>query len=115
MHLWVHEECSNISGRLAADDQDYICARCLNVALPIDGIPVIMVVVLGTVVNVEAFICYLDDVHSPGGVWDCAIDARFCVFSRNFRKLIPILTTRYLLPQVWSKVYAACGVSAVLH
>ena len=37
--LWVHKKCSGIKGRLNVTP-DYVCARCLDQARPIDGIPI---------------------------------------------------------------------------
>ena len=49
---WVHKKCSCVRGRFA-EDPDYVCPRCCDQARPIDNRPVTLVVVDGTLLDVE--------------------------------------------------------------
>ena len=64
--LWVHKKCISIKGRLNLTP-DYVCPRILDQARPIDGRPITQVEVDGTLFDVEASLCYLDDMLSAGG------------------------------------------------
>ena len=68
--LSVHKKCSGIKGRLNRTP-DYVCPRCLDQACPIDGRPITQEEVDGTLLDVEASICYLGDMLSAGG--GCAL------------------------------------------
>ena len=50
-----------------------------------------------------------------GGGCDSAIAARYCVAWGKCRKLLPVLISRHLSPQVRGKVNTACVCSAMLH
>ena len=53
--------------------------------------------------DVEAAFCYLCDILYSG-----AIAARCCVAQGKFRKLLSVLTPRYLSPWICGKLYEAC-------
>ena len=53
--------------------------------------------------DVEATFCYLCDILCSG-----AIAARCCVAWGKFRKLLSVLTIRYLSPRICGKVYEVC-------
>jgi len=84
-------------------------------ARPIDGRPVTHVDVDGSLLDVEASFCYLGGMLGAGGGCGSAIAARCCVAWGEFRKLLPVLTTRHLSPKIRGKVYSACVRSAMLH
>jgi len=96
--LWVHKRCS---GRLNAR--------------PIDGRPVTQVDIDGTLLDINANLCYLSNMLSAGGDCDSVIAVRCCVAWDKFKKLLPVLTTRHLSPRVRGKVYLTCVCSAMLH
>ena len=84
--------------RVAASN--YVCHRCKGDARPINGRTVD---VSGTMLGVEAIFCYLCDILCSG-----AIAPRCCVTWGKFRKLLSVLTARYLSPRICGKVYEAC-------
>ena len=112
--LWVHKNCSGITGRLVPDP-DYVCPRCRGEARPIDGRPVTQVVVDGATLDVVPTFCYLGDMLSAGCGCDSAIAARCGVAWGKFRKLLPLLTSKHLSPKVRGKVFSTCVRSAMLH
>ena len=84
-------------------------------ARPIDGNLVTQVDVDGTTLDVEATFCYLGDMLDAGGGCVIAIATRCCMVWDKLRKLLTVLTLRYLSPKVRGKVYEACIRSAMLH
>ena len=96
----VHNQRSGITKRLAADSS-YVCHRCKGEARPINGRAVTEVDVDGTMLDVEATFCYLKDNLCSG---DSAIAGRCCVAWGKLRKLLPVLTTRYLSPRICARV-----------
>ena len=112
--FWVHKKCSDISGRLKADP-NFVCRRCRGLARPIDGrlfteIPV----GLCSLECVDEF-CYLGDMLGAGGGCENAVITRCRVAWGKFRKLLPVLTCRYLSFQIRGSVYSACVRAAMLH
>ena len=53
--------------------------------------------------------------YAPVGGCDSVIAARCYVAWENFRKLLPVLTSKHLSPRIHGKVYKACVHSDVLH
>ena len=96
---WVHKKCSGITKQLEAAS-NHVCRRCKSEARPINGRTVD---VDGTMLDVEATFCYLCDILYSG-----AIAARCFVARGKFRKLLSVLTARYLSPWICGKVYEAC-------
>ena len=90
---------ASLSKQLVAAS-NYVCRRCKGEAGPINGRTVD---VGGTMFDVEATFCYLSDILCSG-----AIAARCCVAWGKFRKLLSVLTTRYLSHRICVKVYEAC-------
>ena len=93
--LWGHKTCSGITKWLF-EDPNYICPRSKGEFWPIDGRTVTEVDVDGTMLDVEATFYYLGDMLCSGGDCDSATAARCCVAWGKFRKLLPILTTKYV-------------------
>ena len=58
--------------------------------------------VSGTMLDVEATFCYLC------GILCCGAIAASCAAWGKFRKLLSVLTARYLSPRICGKVYEAC-------
>ena len=102
----AHSACSgstrssvaSLSKQLVAAS-NYVCRRCKGEARPINT----RSVDVGTMLDAEATFCYLCDILCSG-----AIAASCCVAWGKFRKLLSVLTTRYLLPRICGKVYEAC-------
>ena len=94
-----------------------MCPRCLDQARPIDGRPITLVEVDGTLFDVEASFCYLGDILSTGGGCALAIATRCSTDWGKFRKLLPILTSKHVSPSPLTrgKVFSACIRSALLH
>ena len=105
--FWVHKKCSGIKGRLNVTP-DCLCPRCLDQAHPIDGRPITQVVVDGTLLDVEASICYLGDMLCAGGECALAIATRCSTAWGKFRKLLPILTSKHLSHLTHEKVLSDC-------
>ena len=112
--LWVHKRCSGITGRLASDPS-YVCPRCRGLSRPIDGRPTSGIDVDGELLEVVPTFAYLGDNLSAGGGCDSAIAWRCCVAWGKFRKLLPVLTSKYVSPKIRGDVYSACVCSAMLH
>ena len=104
--LWVHKRCSGITGWLV-NVCNYICPRCKSETRPIDCTLMTQVDVKGTQLDVDTF-CYLGVMLCYGGGCDSAIVTRYCVAWGKFRKLLPVLTSRHLSPNVRGKVYTGC-------
>ena len=114
--LLVDKTCSGIKGRLnVTPDYRYVCPRCLDQARPIDGRSITQVEVDGTLLDVEASFCYLGNMLSAGGGCALAIATRCSTVWGKFRKLLPILTSKHVLPLTRGKVFSACISSALLH
>ena len=64
---------------------------------------------------VEATFCYLGDMFSAGGGCDHAIAARCCAAWGEFRKLLPILTSKHISFKIRGKVFTAYVRSTMLH
>ena len=96
---WVHKKCSGITKQLVAAS-NHVCRRCKGEARPINGRTVD---VDGTMLDVGATFCYLCDI-----LYSSAIAARCCVARGKFRKLLSVLTARYLSPRICGKVYESC-------
>ena len=90
---------ASLSKQLVAAS-NYVCRRCKGEARPINGRTVD---IGGTMLDVEATFCYLCDI-----LCSSAIAATCCVASGKFRKLLSVLTARYLSPRICGKVYEAC-------
>ena len=97
--LWVHKKCIGITKQLV-EDWNYICSRCKGESWPIDGQTVTEVDVYGTMLDVEATFCYLGDMLCSCGGCDSAIAAKCRVAWGQFRKLLPVLTSRHLSPRI---------------
>ena len=92
-------QCSGITKQLVAAS-NHVCCRCKGEARPINSRTVD---VDGTMLHVEATFCYLCDILYSGG-----IAARCCVARGKLRKILSVLTARYLSPRISGKVYEAC-------
>ena len=112
--LCVHKKCSGITKWLVKDP-NYICPRCKGKSRLINGRTVTEVDVDGTMLDVEATVCYLGDMLCSGDGCDSATAARCCVAWGKFRKLLTVLTTTHLSLRICGKVYEACVCSAMLH
>ena len=94
---------------------DYRCARCLGNARPIDGRPQNEVQVGPDKLEVVASFCYLNDMLSAGG--GCEIAVTTCVKTawKEFRELLPVLTSCHHSYKTRGHVYSSCVRSAMLH
>ena len=84
--LWVHKKCSGLQ-RLTPNP-DYMCARCMGNASPIDSRPLSEFQVQPDKLEVVASFCYLVDMVSAGG--GCEITVTTCVKTawKKFRELL---------------------------
>ena len=101
---WIHKKCSGITKWMGANS-NYVCRKCKGGARPNNGRTVTEVDVDGTMLDVEATVCYLADILCSD---DSAIASRCCAAWGKLRKLLPFLTNRYLSPSICGKVYKAC-------
>ena len=67
-----------------------------------------IIVVDGTLFDVEASFCYLGNMLCAGGECALAIATRCSTAWGKFRKLLPILTSKHLLPLTHEKVFSDC-------
>ena len=113
--FWIHKKkCSSVIGRLS-DNFEYICPRCQDIAHPIDGRPINEVFVDEVNMDVVPSFCYLGDMLSAGGGCDLAVTTRCSVAWGKFRKLLPILTSKYVSLKTCGKLFSSCVRSAMLH
>ena len=110
--LWVNKTYSGITKRMV-EDPNYIYPRCTGESGPSMADP--WLDVDGTMVDVEATFCCLDDPLCSGGGCYNVIAARCCAAWGKFRKLFPVLTTRHFTPKIYGKVYETYVRSTVLH
>ena len=84
-------------------------------ARSIDGRPQSEAEVGPDKLEVVASFCYLGDMLSAGG--GCEITVTTCVKTawKEFRELLPVLTSRYLSYKTRGHVYSSCVPSAKLH
>ncbi|XP_063727213.1 uncharacterized protein LOC134854785 [Symsagittifera roscoffensis] len=101
--------------QLQDSDSKLVSPRCRGEARPIDGRPETQLEVDGTLLDVEASLCYLGDIMCAGGGCERAITVRCCAAWGKFRRLIPILTNRLLSPNIRGKMFTACVRSTTLH
>ena len=101
--LWVHNGCSGTTKWLVAHP-NYACLRCNDKVRPINDRTLTEVDVDGTTLDVNATFCYGDMLWFGGGC-DSAIAARCCMAWGKFRKLLPVQTTRHLLPKIHGMVF----------
>ena len=91
---WVHKKCSGLQ-RLTPNP-DYRCARCMDIAHPIDNRPQSEVQVGPDKLEMVASFCYLGDMLSAGGGCEMAVTTRVKTAWKKFRELLPVLTSRHL-------------------
>ena len=94
---------------------DYMCARCMGIARPIDGRPQNEVQVGPDKLEVVASFCYLGDMLSAGGGCEIAVTTRVKTAWKKFRELLPVLTSRHLSYKTRGHVYSSCVRTAMLH
>ena len=93
-----------------------MCAlRCLDQVSHIDGRPIIQVEVDGTLLDVEASVCFLGDMLSTGGGCALGIATRCSTAWGKFTKLLQILTSKHVSPLTRGKMFSACIHLALLH
>ena len=107
---WIHKKCSGIKGPLRPDP-DFICARCLGKAHPIDGRLVKEV----QIDDVVPEFCYLGDMLSAGGGCELAAITRCKSAWAKFRQQLPLLTNRNLPLLTRGRVYSTCVRSVQKH
>ena len=111
---WIHKKCSGIKGPLHSDS-DFICARCLGNARPIDGRLVKEVQVDDKKVEAVPEFCYLGDMLSAGGGYELAAVTRCELAWGKFHQLLLLLTNRNLPLLIRGQVYSTCVRSVMLH
>ena len=94
---------------------DYMCARCMGIARPIDGRPQNEVQVGPDKLEVVASFRYLGDMLSAGGGCEIAVTTRVKTAWKKFRELLPVLTSRHLSYKTRGHVYSSCVRTAMLH
>ena len=80
-----------------------------------DGRPQSEVQVGPDKLEVVASFCYLGDMLSAGGGCEMAVTTRVKTAWKNFRELLPVLTSRHLSDKTRGHVYSSCVRSAMLH
>lgn len=75
---------------------DYICPTYDGKVHPIDHRPTTQVILDGSTMDIEPCLFFLGDMLCPGGGCELTIIARFSVAWGKFRKLLPILTSKYV-------------------
>ena len=66
-------------------------------------------------VEVVASFCYLGDMLSAGGGCEIKFTTRVKTAWKNFRELLPVLTSGHLSYKTCGHVYSSCVQSAMLH
>ena len=84
-------------------------------ARPIDGRPQNEVQVGPDKLEVVASFCYLGDMLSAGGGCEIAVTTRVKTAWKEFRELLPVLTSRHFSNKTRGHVYSSCARSAMLH
>ena len=108
----VHKACNGITKQLIAESK-YVCPRCKGNSWPINGWTD-WIECQRHHFDVEATLCYLDDMQCTSGGCDSAVAARCCVAWGKFRKSWPDLTTD-ISPRICGKRCKACVCSARLY
>ena len=111
---WIHKKCSGIKGPLRPDP-DFMCARCLGKARPIDGRTVKEVKVDDEKLEAVPEFCYLGDMLSAGGGCELAAVTRCKCAWGKFPQLLPLLTNCNVPLVTRGRVYSTCVRSVMLH
>ena len=110
---WVQKKCSGL--QQLTPNPDYMCARCMGHAHPIDGRPQSEVQVGPDKLEVVASFCYLGDMLSAGGGCEITVTTRLKTAWKKFRELLPVLTSWHLSYKTRGHVYSSCLRSTMLH
>ena len=109
---WVHKKCSGL--KHLKKDPDY-STRCQGTANPLDGRPQKEVQVGPDKLEVVASFCYLGDMLSAAGGCELSTTTRVKTAWKNFKDLLPVLSSRHLSFKTCGHVYSSCVQSAMLH
>ena len=112
--FWVHKNCSGVKGRLKPDP-NFVCARCLGTARPIDCRAVTELTLNDELLEVVASFCYLGDMISQGGGCLESITTRIRCAWGKFRELLPLLSSRFLPLPSKGKMFDTYIRKALLH
>ena len=110
---WVHEKCSRL--KHLTEDPDYRCAQCQGTACPLDGRPQREVQVGPDKLEMVAFFCYLEDMLSAASGCELLTMARVKTAWKEFKELIPVLSSRHFSFKTVGRVYSSCVWSTMLH
>ena len=110
---WVHKKCSGL--KHLKKDPDYRCTWCQGTACPLDGRPQKDVQVGPDKLEVVASFCYLGDMLSAAGGCELSTTTRVKTAWKQFKDLLPVLSSRHLSFKTSGRVYSSCVRSAMLH
>ena len=110
---WVPKKCSGL--KCLKKDIDYRCTRCQRTARPLDGRPQKEVQVGPDKLEVVASFCYLGDMLSAAGGCELSTTTRVKTAWKNFKDLLPVLSSRHHSLKTRGHVYSSCVRSAMLH
>ena len=96
-------------------DPVYRCTRCQGTAHPLDGRPQREVQVGPDKLEVVASFCYQGDMLSAAGDCELSTTTRVKTAMKNFKELLPVLSSRHLFFKTRGRVYSSCVRSAMLH
>ena len=102
--FWIHKKCSGVIGSLS-DNPEYICPCCQGTAHRIDGRPINEVFVDKVKIDIVPSFCYLVDMLSADSDCDLAVTTRCLVAWGKFRKLLTILTSKYVSLKTCRKLF----------
>ena len=110
---WVHKKCSGL--KRLKKDPDYRCTRCQGTARPLDGRPQKEVQVGPDKLEVVASFCYLGELISAAGGCELSTTTRVKTAWKEFKDLLPVLSSGHLSFKTRGRVYSSCVRSAMLH
>ena len=110
---WVHKKCSGL--KCLTNDPDNRCTRCQGTARPLDGRPQREVQVWPDKLEVVASFCYLGDMLSAAGGCELSTTTHVQTTWKNFKELLPVLSSCHLSFKTRGRVYSSCVRSAMLH
>ena len=104
---WVHKKCSGL--KRLSKDPDYRCTRCQGTACPLDGRPQKEVQVGPDKLEVVASFCYLGNMLSAAGGCELSTTTRVKTAWKEFKDLLPVLSSRHLFINMWPCVQLLCA------
>ena len=110
---YVHKKCSGLKHLIK--DSDYRCTRCQGTARPLDSRLQRKVQVGPDQLEVVASFCYLGDMLSTVGGCELSTTTHVKTTWKNFKELLPVLSSCHLSFKTCVRVYSSCVQSPMLH